>query len=77
MTEDEQKAMIEQIRAQQAAAQAAAAGPTVSAEAGPVAAPADAAVAFDENDQTTWGTPGRNEPCPAALARNLNTAMGA
>ncbi|WP_282061191.1 preprotein translocase subunit SecA [Roseobacter litoralis] len=73
MTEEEQQAMIEQIRAQQAAAQAAAAGPTVSAEAGPVAA---TAVAFDENDQSTWGNPGRNEPCPCGSGKKFKHCHG-
>uniref|UniRef100_UPI002494BE97 preprotein translocase subunit SecA n=1 Tax=Roseobacter litoralis TaxID=42443 RepID=UPI002494BE97 len=76
MTEEEQQAMIEQIRAQQAAAQAAAAGPTISAEAGPVAATADAAVAFDESDQSTWGNPGRNEPCPCGSGKKFKHCHG-
>ncbi|ABG30101.1 protein translocase subunit SecA [Roseobacter denitrificans] len=76
MTEEEQQAMIEQIRAQQAAAQAAAAGPTVSAQAGPVAGPADAAVAFDENDPSTWGNPGRNEPCPCQSGKKFKHCHG-
>ncbi len=76
MTEEEQQAMIEQIRAQQAAAQAAAAGPTISAEAGPVAATADTAVAFDESDQSTWGNPGRNEPCPCGSVKKFKHCHG-
>ncbi|AEI96111.1 preprotein translocase subunit SecA [Roseobacter litoralis] len=76
MTEEEQQAMIEQIRAQQAAAQAAAAGPTISAEAGPVAATADTAVAFDESDQSTWGNPGRNEPCPCGSGKKFKHCHG-
>ncbi len=59
MSEEEQRALMEQFMKQQAA-QAAAAAPAPAEE------PAGEAVpGFDENDQSTWGgNPGRNDPCP-------------
>ncbi|MGD9294197.1 MAG: preprotein translocase subunit SecA [Roseobacter sp.] len=75
MTEEEQREMIEQIRAQQAAAQAAAAGaanPVPAAEAGQV----PGQQAFIEDDPTTWGNPGRNEACPCGSGKKFKHCHG-
>jgi preprotein translocase subunit SecA len=78
MTEEEQREMIEQIRAQQAAAQAAAAAaagaanPVPAAEAGQV----PGQQAFIEDDPTTWGNPGRNEACPCGSGKKFKHCHG-
>jgi preprotein translocase subunit SecA len=78
MTAEEQKAMVAQVLAQQAASLA----PSVPAAA-PVAptlvAPAPEKVAkagFDESDPTTWGTPARNDPCPCGSGEKFKHCHG-
>ncbi|WP_377509878.1 preprotein translocase subunit SecA [Octadecabacter sp. R77987] len=71
MTEEEQKAMIAQVTAQQKQMQAAAAA------AGAVApALATAADGFDENDPKTWGNPGRNDQCPCGSGKKFKHCHG-
>jgi len=75
MTQEEQQAMMQQIidqqrRLQQAAAQASA----PAAAAAPVAAAAKPG--FDENDPTTWGNPGRNDPCPCGSGNKFKHCHG-
>ena len=75
MTQEEQQAMMQQIidqqrRLQQAAAQALA----PAAAAAPVAAAAKPG--FDENDPTTWGNPGRNDPCPCGSGNKFKHCHG-
>ncbi|MEM6886645.1 MAG: preprotein translocase subunit SecA [Pseudomonadota bacterium] len=74
LTEAEQREMIEQIRAQQAAAMRVAAPEAA-------AAPADQGaskmpVAFDESDRSTWGNPGRNDPCPCGSGKKFKHCHG-
>ncbi|WP_149587527.1 preprotein translocase subunit SecA [Tabrizicola flagellatus] len=85
VTREEQEAMMRQMLAeQQAAAQpkvveAAAAGLAAApAAAGPVAAaPAAAARAgFVEADPSTWGNPGRNDPCPCGSGEKFKHCHG-
>ncbi|MEM1351718.1 MAG: preprotein translocase subunit SecA [Pseudomonadota bacterium] len=85
MTEEEQRAMVEQIRAQQAAAQSAAAAPAMAeAQPGPAPAaeqPAPAAagrpaVGFVEDDPSTWGKPGRNDLCPCGSGKKFKHCHG-
>ncbi|WP_420857783.1 preprotein translocase subunit SecA [Marivivens marinus] len=75
MTEEEQRAMMDQLREQQARlqaqARAAAAGPT----AGAVAAGA-AIEGFDEAKPETWGNPGRNDPCPCGSGNKFKHCHG-
>ncbi|MDW4498022.1 preprotein translocase subunit SecA [Sulfitobacter sp. D35] len=75
MTEDEQRAMVEQIRAQQAQMQEAAerAEQKVAAEHGDTP---QAETVFDENDPSTWGNPGRNEPCPCGSGKKFKHCHG-
>ena len=75
MTEEEQKAMLQQLAAQQAAmAKAAEAAQPQDGSAAPVS---DAAVdGFDESDPTTWGNPGRNDPCPCGSGKKFKHCHG-
>jgi preprotein translocase subunit SecA len=66
VTEEERAAMLQELAAQQAAIQAA-------------AAPADtenAAQGFDENDVATWGNPSRNSPCPCGSGNKFKHCHG-
>ncbi len=107
MTEDEQKAMMQQIMAQQeqagggvvpadgpapppakadqkpaprpveaAPVAAAAAAGSDGAPAQPAAAPTPLIAGFDETDQSTWGNPGRNDPCPCGSGRKFKHCHG-
>ncbi|WP_421702208.1 preprotein translocase subunit SecA [Aliiroseovarius sp.] len=70
MSEEEQRALMEQFMKQQAA-QAAAAAPA------PVEEPAGEAIpGFDENDPSTWGNPGRNDPCPCGSGKKFKHCHG-
>ncbi len=70
MSQEEQQAMIAQMVEQQRRAQAAA---TAGAA---VAAPAAAAEGFDENDQSTWGNPSRNDQCPCGSGEKFKHCHG-
>ena len=73
---EEQKALMEQYQAQLAAHQAAQAQAqlaAVQATAGVVAA---AATGFVEADPTTWGNPGRNDPCPCGSGEKFKHCHG-
>jgi len=72
-TEEEQKALIAQLMAQQAAQQAAASGST-PAEA--VDGAEAAAPNFNENDQSTWGNPSRNDKCPCGSGKKFKHCHG-
>ena len=79
MTEEEQKAMIEQLMAQRqkAAAMAKAKQAQQVPDAAPALASAGAAAAgFDETDPTTWGDPGRNSPCPCGSGKKFKHCHG-
>ena len=74
MSPEEQEQMVAQIRQQQqAAAQAAA---SAAASAAPAANPEAAREGFDENDQTTWGNPGRNDSCPCGSGKKFKHCHG-
>jgi preprotein translocase subunit SecA len=81
MTEEEQKAMLQQVMEQQRRANPALAAAAAGASAG--AAPAagaspsgEAAEGFDENDPTTWGNPGRNDLCPCGSGKKFKHCHG-
>ncbi|MEC3861609.1 preprotein translocase subunit SecA [Mesobacterium sp. TK19101] len=81
MTEEEQRALMQQIAAQQAemqraqqAAMAQASGQTTPDSA--AAAPTPLLAGFDETDQTTWGNPGRNDPCPCGSGQKFKHCHG-
>ncbi len=69
MSKEEQEAMVAQALEQQRQAKAAAepAAPAPTAEAKP---------GFDENDESTWGTPGRNDPCPCGSGNKFKHCHG-
>ena len=69
ISEEEQRAMMQQmiVQQQQAAQQAQAASQT-NAKA--------SATGFDENDRSTWGNPGRNDPCPCGSGKKFKHCHG-
>ena len=77
MTEDEQRAMLQQMAAQQAAM--ARAAEAASAQQAQLAGTGNAEAAldgFDENDPTTWGNPGRNDACPCGSGKKFKHCHG-
>ncbi len=83
MTEEEQRAMMEQmVQRQMQAAQAADPNPApTNATAEGAAAEGAAAnepliAGFDENDPSTWGNPGRNDPCPCGSGEKFKHCHG-
>ena len=87
MTQEEQDAMMQQLLAQQRAAQAASAeaekAATRAAVSVPVAAGAGEAMAeaarpgFDPADRSTWGNPSRNDACPCGSGLRFKHCHGA
>ncbi len=71
LSAEEQEAMMKQLAAQQAAVRQAAQpdGPSVLDS-------ATALPGFDESDQTTWGDPGRNDPCPCGSGKKFKHCHG-
>ncbi|MCR9158048.1 MAG: preprotein translocase subunit SecA [Rhodobacteraceae bacterium] len=77
MTEDEQKAMLQQMAAQQAAmAQAAEAATPQQADLAGTGNAEAAVEGFDENDESTWGNPGRNDACPCGSGKKFKHCHG-
>ncbi|MBR9864648.1 MAG: preprotein translocase subunit SecA [Rhodobacteraceae bacterium] len=83
MTEEERNEIIAQMQAEAQAAQAAQAADVPATAPEPDAQPqqepatAPVAVAFDENDKSTWGNPGRNSPCPCGSGKKFKHCHGA
>ena len=71
MTEEEREAMMRQVREQQRAAQLAMAGAGAAA-----AQDGSAAEGFVESDPSTWGNPGRNDPCPCGSGKKFKHCHG-
>jgi preprotein translocase subunit SecA len=87
MSAEEQQALVQRLIEQQrrmqpaaAAAVAAAAAPSAAAPAlpEPVAEPVATTPreGFDETDVTTWGNPGRNDPCPCGSGQKFKHCHG-
>ncbi|WP_417604647.1 preprotein translocase subunit SecA [Primorskyibacter flagellatus] len=81
MSEEEQKAMAQQIAAQQAMiqsqAEAAAAASAPQPDSAPDAQDGTAAISgFDEANPETWGNPGRNDPCPCGSGSKFKHCHG-
>jgi preprotein translocase subunit SecA len=72
MTQEEQAEMVAQMQAQQALAQDA--GREASAEASQ--SPEPELAGFDETDSSTWGNPGRNDPCPCGSGKKFKHCHG-
>jgi preprotein translocase subunit SecA len=68
LSEDEQKAMLQQIALQQQSLQVAAENDGV--------APEPLVEGFDESDPATWGNPGRNDPCPCGSGKKFKHCHG-
>ncbi|MCG6902439.1 MAG: preprotein translocase subunit SecA [Rhodobacter sp.] len=82
LSEEERAAMMQQMLAQQEAAQKAR-QPATAPEPEPATVGADQAApapgprdGFDESDQSTWGNPGRNEPCPCGSGKKFKHCHG-
>ncbi|MEM8978728.1 MAG: preprotein translocase subunit SecA [Pseudomonadota bacterium] len=71
LTEEEQQAMLEQIRAQQEGALRQAEAEERSAE-----GLTPLVEGFVEDDPTTWGNPGRNDPCPCGSGKKFKHCHG-
>ena len=74
MTEEEQQKLAMEMAQQQKALQGAVSGPTGSATR--ESSSANAIDGFDENDPSTWGNPGRNEPCPCGSGKKFKHCHG-
>ena len=73
LSEEEQQQMIQELAAQQAAQQAEF---EAAAEASEARTVAELENGFDENDPSTWGNPGRNEPCPCGSGKKFKHCHG-
>ncbi|MDH5797516.1 MAG: preprotein translocase subunit SecA, partial [Paracoccaceae bacterium] len=74
MTKEEQQAIMQQLAAQQAQINAATDEAKPSGETDP--ALSSAKEGFNENDPSTWGNPGRNEPCPCGSGKKFKHCHG-
>ncbi|MEP2681802.1 MAG: preprotein translocase subunit SecA [Sulfitobacter sp.] len=72
MSEEQRHEMMQEMATRQAAMQAAA---TEAADEASEQAEA-AAPGFDENDPSTWGNPGRNDPCPCGSGKKFKHCHG-
>ncbi|MEN8892067.1 preprotein translocase subunit SecA [Planktotalea arctica] len=72
MTEEEQAAMLAEVQAQQALMQEAARESSAEASQSPV----PEVLGFDETDSSTWGDPGRNDPCPCGSGKKFKHCHG-
>ncbi|MGQ3487862.1 preprotein translocase subunit SecA [Roseovarius pacificus] len=76
MTEEEQKAMMQEIADQRSAMEDAAKAKHAGAAATGAATSDGAVEGFDENDPSTWGNPGRNQPCPCGSGQKFKHCHG-
>jgi preprotein translocase subunit SecA len=78
MTEEEQRAMMQQMLEQQQALQRMQTLASASASEAAVAAEDRIPLieGFDENDPTSWGNPGRNDPCPCGSGLKFKKCHG-
>ncbi len=76
MSEEERAALQEQVVRQQQAALAAAAAQAGAIQNTPAAEAGEAKDGFDENDQATWGNPGRNDSCPCGSGKKFKHCHG-
>jgi len=70
MSEEEQESLMRELQEQRAAMEAAAQPET------PKEATTDGAPGFVEGDPSTWGNPGRNEPCPCGSGKKFKHCHG-
>ena len=74
LSAEQQEQLIRQLQAQQAAAQRQLETATTSGAADAAAGPA--LEGFVESDPTTWGNPGRNDPCPCGSGKKFKHCHG-
>ena len=74
LSAEQQEQLIRQLQAQQAAAQRQLETATTSGAADAAAGPA--LEGFVESDPTTWGNPGRNDPCPCGSGKKYKHCHG-
>ena len=74
LTPEQQEQLIKQLQAQQQAQQQAATQATEAAAGASDAEPA--ANGFVEDDPSTWGNPGRNDPCPCGSGKKFKHCHG-
>jgi len=76
MSAEEQAQLIEQMRQQQQAAAEAAAQGVERATSDPTGQGSTPREGFVEDDPTTWGSPGRNDPCPCGSGKKFKHCHG-
>jgi preprotein translocase subunit SecA len=78
LTEEEQQQQIQMLQQRMATQQAAVDDAFHKAEAAAADEPINEAAlpGFDENDQSTWGEPGRNSPCPCGSGKKFKHCHG-
>ena len=76
MSAEEQAQLIEQMRQQQQAAAAAADAGVERATSDPTGQGSTPREGFVEDDPTTWGSPGRNDPCPCGSGKKFKHCHG-
>ncbi|WP_116132912.1 preprotein translocase subunit SecA [Tropicimonas sp. IMCC34043] len=76
LSEDEQKEMMAQLMAQQQALQARLKPSGPAEDGGSPIAEGPAREGFDESDPSTWGSPGRNDPCPCGSGKKFKHCHG-
>ncbi len=74
LTPEQQEALIKQLQAQQQQQQQAAEEAAKAAQG--VTAYKPLIEGFDENDPSTWGNPGRNDPCPCGSGKKFKHCHG-
>ncbi|GAW34521.1 preprotein translocase subunit SecA [Roseovarius sp. A-2] len=74
MTEEEQQTLMRELQEQRAAMEASAQPDTPAEPAADAAT--DEPSGFVENDPSTWGNPGRNEPCPCGSGKKFKHCHG-
>jgi len=79
LTPEQQAEIIRQLQAQRTAQQRELETADVSAggaDPAPTERPTPLIAGFDENDPTTWGNPGRNDPCPCGSGKKFKHCHG-
>ena len=80
LTEEERQAMIEEMMARQREAAEAIGLKELPGDdqvkGAPAERPKPLVEGFDENDPSTWGNPGRNQPCPCGSGKKFKHCHG-
>ena len=76
MSAEEQQQLIEQMRQQQMAAAVAAEGAKARATLDETGVGSTPREGFVEDDPSTWGSPGRNDPCPCGSGKKFKHCHG-